>query len=50
MDVLLPAYHVVANNETLYNQLVDYFWQDFVCFGYKPDFTEFQKFVYQDKT
>ena len=40
---LSPAYYIVAENETLYNILADYYWQDFVCFDYKPNFQQFQR-------
>eukprot|EP01083_Nonionella_stella_P107763 312524_1 len=42
---LYPAYYMVASNKTLYDLLVHYYWQDFVCFGYEPDFVEFKRFV-----
>ena len=42
---LSPAYYIVAANKTLYDMLVDYFWMDHVCFGYRPNFTEFTQFV-----
>ena len=42
---LKPAYYILANHESLYNALVDHYWQDFVCFGYKPGFQEFKQYV-----
>ena len=46
-DVLPPAYYFL--NESMYNQIVDFYYQDFVCFGYKPDFNEFRKYVESKK-
>ena len=39
---VLPAYKALANNYELYQLLVDYYWQDYVCFGYKPDWLAFR--------
>lgn len=44
---LSPAYYIITKNETLYNILIDYFWQDFICFDYKPDFNQFKDYVNQ---
>ena len=46
-DVLPPAYYFIT--EEMYNQIVDFYYQDFVCFGYKPDFKEFRKYVESKK-
>ena len=43
--ILPTAYYIIANNKTLYDSLVNYYWQDFICFGYKPDFKQFQQYV-----
>ena len=42
---LSPAYYIIAENETLYDILVDYYWQDFICFEYVPNFEEFRDYV-----
>ena len=42
-DILAPAYYFI--NERIYNKIVKYFYQDFVCFGYPTDFENFKKYV-----
>ena len=45
--IIPTVYYELAKNKTLYDRIVNYYWQDMVCFGYKPDFVEFQKYVKQ---
>eukprot|EP01083_Nonionella_stella_P050834 135105_1 len=42
-DVLPPAYYFMT--EEMYNEIVEFYHQDFVCFGYKSDYAEFRKYV-----
>ena len=42
-DLLAPIYYLIT--EDIYNKIVKYFWQDFVCFGYPTDYNNFQKYV-----
>lgn len=35
-DKILPAWKVLANDYALYHKVVQFYWQDFVCFGYTP--------------
>lgn len=46
-DVLPPAYYFLT--ESMYNQIVNFYHQDFVCFGYKPDFSQFREYVESKK-
>eukprot|EP01084_Bolivina_argentea_P247205 413617_1 len=46
-DVLPPAYYFIT--ESMYNKIVEFYYQDFVCFGYKPDYNEFKKYVKSKK-
>lgn len=48
-DYLAPAYFVIANNETLYNKIVEYYWQDFVCLKYEINFESFRNSVLSKK-
>ena len=38
-------FYTVANDRELYDIIVDYFYQDFVCFGYDMSYQSFVKFV-----
>ena len=40
MNIILPPvrYHI---DEELYNEIVDYYYQDYECFGYEPDYQQF---------
>ena len=42
-DVLPPAYYFMT--EAMYDTIVDFYHQDFVCFGYQPDYAQFRQFV-----
>ena len=44
-DILAPAYYFLT--EELYDKIVNFFWQDFVCFGYSTDYANFKKYVAQ---
>lgn len=39
--ILPPAWY--AMNETLFENLVDYYWQDYQCFNYNPSWTNFKE-------
>lgn len=45
---LLPAFN--AMNYDTWHKIVDYFWQDFVCFDYKADYSVVQKIVDGDQS
>ena len=36
----LPPYVVIRNNPQLFNQIVECYWQDYVCFGYDPNYPQ----------
>ncbi len=42
-DMLAPAYYFMT--EETFNRIIQYFWQDFVCFGYPTDYASFRKYV-----
>jgi len=44
-DILAPAYYFLT--EDMYDKIVNYFWQDFICFGYPTDYVNFQNYVQQ---
>ena len=48
-DYLPPAYFAIADDENLYNKIVEYYWQDFVCLKYDVDFESFRKYVHSKK-
>lgn len=39
--IIPPAWYSI--NEEYYNKIVNYYWQDFECFGYKPNYNQFSK-------
>ena len=46
-DDVLPAYKVVADSYDLYSKIVQYYKQDFICFGFEIDYQGFRKKIYQ---
>merc|ERR1712129_597601 len=46
-EVLPPAYYFMT--EAMYDRIVDFYYQDFVCFGYLPDYAQFRQFVQTKK-
>ena len=44
---LLPAYKAIADSYDAYQSLVEFFKQDFVCFGYEHDYNAFRENVYK---
>ncbi len=46
-EVLPTMYYFLT--EEMYDQIVDFYHQDYVCFGYKPDYAQFRKFVVSKK-
>lgn len=44
---LLPAAKAIADNYWAYQALVEYFKQDFTCFGYSHDFKAFREKIYK---
>eukprot|EP01083_Nonionella_stella_P095976 269594_1 len=43
---ILPAYKAIADNYDLYHKIVQYYKQDFLCFGFEPNFDSFRQNVY----
>lgn len=43
---LLPAYKSIADSYEAYQSIVEYFRQDFICFGFEHDYNAFRKKVY----
>ena len=39
---ILPAYLIVADNYDLYHKIVEYYKQDYICFGFQHDFYKFR--------
>eukprot|EP01084_Bolivina_argentea_P015967 29908_1 len=44
---LLPAYKAIADSYEAYQSLVEFFRQDFICFGYDHDYNAFREKVYK---
>ena len=42
---LVDAYYAFALNRELYDKLVDYYYQDFVCFGYNMSYEYFMEYI-----
>ena len=40
-EILPPVWYYI--DETLYNEIVEYYWQDYECFGYVPSYQQFVK-------
>ena len=43
---ILPAYIAVADSYELYYKIVEYYKQDYQCFGFKHDYYKFRNSVY----
>ena len=39
---ILPAYLIVAQNYDLYHKIVEYYKQDYICFGFEYDYYKFK--------
>ena len=43
---LVDVYYVLAIDQDLYNKLIDYYYQDFICFGYNMSYSNFMQYIY----
>eukprot|EP01084_Bolivina_argentea_P051227 94221_1 len=43
---VLPGYIAIADDYQLYHKLVQYYKQDFVCFGFEPNYIAFRNKIY----
>ena len=43
---LLPVYYIIAEDYNIYSKIVEYYKQDYVCFGFEHDFIKFRERVY----
>ena len=45
---LVDGYYAFALNKELYDKLVDYYYQDFVCFGYNMTYDYFMEYILEN--
>eukprot|EP01084_Bolivina_argentea_P161548 281218_1 len=46
-DDILPPYIAIANSYDLYYKIVNYYKQDYICFGFEHNFAAFRRYVHQ---
>lgn len=44
---LVDAYYALAMDRTIYDKLVEYYYQDFICFDYDMSFESFMEYIYE---